>query len=381
MSSLKDKYAIVGVGDTKYGKHPGLSHYDLNVIAIKEALEDCGLTNKDVDCLLTKSPVSGFQWGYSSVVSELIGIEPNVTGTIEAMGATCGVMVQIAMGMIEAGLCKVAVLTYGDNPVTGVNPYGGVAWEKMWGDPGMFGMYGAPAKYSLFARRHMHQFGTKAEQFGAIKLACCKHALLNPKAQLQKEVTIEQYMNSPMIAEPVRAFDSCLVSDGGGAVIVTSAEMAKSLKKKPVYVMGCGQYARPQQEYSKLNLMEGPAKRSGEIAFKMAGITPKDIDVAQIYDCFTVTALITIEDYGFCKKGEGGPFVEGGRIELGGELPVNTGGGMLAECGLSGFQGIIEGVRQMRGECGPRQVKDAEIGLVDNEGGTMQTRSTLILRR
>jgi acetyl-CoA acetyltransferase len=196
-----------------------------------------------------------------------------------------------------------------------------------------------------------------------------------------RPITIEDHQSSRFVVEPLRLLDCCLVSDGGAAVVITSAERARNLRKPPVYIAGIGQSHPVTDIGQRYPITETGAKGSGEMAFRMAGIEPKDVDVAEIYDCFTITVLMTLEEYGFCKKGEGGAFVEGGRIELGGELPVNTAGGLLSETGMPGMQLIVEAVRQLRGECGPRQVKDAKIAIVSNQGGIMTTHSTLILRR
>ena len=235
--------------------------------------------------------------------------------------------------------------------------------------------------YALACRRHMHEYGTKSEQLGAIAVACRKHAQMTENAQQRKPMTLADYMKSPMYCDPFRLFDICQVTDGGAAVVVTSAERAKSLKHKPIYISGMGNRHPSRSIGWAPSMTETGAKESGEMAYKMAGMTPKDMDFAQIYDCFTYTALVTLEDYGFCKKGEGGSFVEGGRIELGGQLPMNTSGGLLSQGHIDGMNHITEAVRQLRGDCGPRQVKDAEVGIVSGNGGTLSTHTTIILRR
>jgi acetyl-CoA acetyltransferase len=244
-----------------------------------------------------------------------------------------------------------------------------------------FGLFGAAAVHAFGATRHMHEYGTTHDQLGAIAVACRKHAQLNPQAQIRKPMSLQDYHDSPWIVWPYHLLDCCLRSDGAAAIIVTSAERARNLRTRPVYVMGMGRANNSRGPYYGNHMTETGGKESGEQAFRMAGITPRDIDVAQIYDCFTYIALVTLEDYGFCKKGEGGPFVTGGRIELGGELPMNTSGGMLSEGYVEGMLQIVEGVRQLRGECGPRQVENAEIGIVSGNGGNAVCHSTLILRR
>ncbi|MBI2864171.1 MAG: thiolase family protein [Chloroflexi bacterium] len=377
MGSLGDKYAIVGVGHTKLGKVPGVSSIGFNVLAIKAALEDAGLTREDVDGVLVKYPTSGFSSLFSGKLCQALGITNKLMAVIDLAGATIGTMVQYAAMAIDAGLATTVVCSYGDNPLTG--PPG--TYGRVNSDDAAFGFVGAPAGYAMAARRHMKEYGTTSEQLGAIAVAFRKHASMNRNAQMQKPITLEDHQRSRWVVEPFHLLDCCLVSDGGAAVVVTSAERAKTLNKKPVYVMGWGQ-AHPAWDIAQReSLTVTGAKRSGEMAFKMAGVSPKDIDLAEIYDCFTYTALVTLEDYGFCKKGEGGSFVQNGRIELGGELPCNTAGGLLSESGMPGMLLLVEAVRQLRGECGPRQVNNAEIAIASSQGGILTTHATLILRR
>jgi acetyl-CoA acetyltransferase len=376
MSLLRDKYAIVGVGNTEYGKLPGRSSYSLNIEAIKNALDDAGLSVKDVDGVLCKYPSSNFENLYSAKIAQQLGIYPKLIATIDQAGASNISLITYAAMAIEAGMCEVVVCSYGDNPLTRTKSH----YSKPRGEQGPFGLFGTPASYAMITQRHMYEYGTTSEQLGAIAVACRKHASLNPNAFFQKPMTIEDHQNSRMLADPLRLFDCCPITDGGAAVIVTSAERAKSLRRKPVYISGFGQSHISKEVPYRKNLHESGAKRSAEQAYKMAGLSPQDVDVAQIYDCYTITALMTLEEYGFCKKGEGGAFVENGRIEIGGELPVNTAGGLLSETGMPGMQLIVEGVRQLRGECGERQVNDANVCIVSNQGGIMQTHSTLLLR-
>ena len=231
----------------------------------------------------------------------------------------------------------------------------------------------------MIARRHMGEFGTTSDQLGAVAIASRRHGAANPNAQLRKPLTLEQYRESRLIASPFRRDDCCLVSDGAAAIVVMSAERARRLNvPRPVPILGFGQGQTSWEVAQRPDLTSTMAAASGKTAFAMAGIEPRQIDVAQLYDCFTITPLMTLEDYGFCRKGEGGHFVEGGRIEIGGELPVNTAGGLLSETGMPGMQLITEGVRQMRGTAN-LQVKDAKLCAISNQGGIMHTHSTLIL--
>ena len=278
---------------------------------------------------------------------------------------------------IEAGQCEVAVVALADNPATGTRQ----AYEKSYGDDGsaLSGWFGTPAGYAMIARRHMAQYGTTSDQLGAIAVACRKHGAANPHAQLRKPLTLEQYRASRLIVAPLRRDDCCLVSDGAAAVVLMSAKKAAELKvTKPVPVLGFGQGQTSWDVALRPDLTTTAAKVSAQTAFAMAGLKPADIDVAQIYDCFTIAVLMTLEDYGFCAKGEGGWFVQDGRIELGGDLPVNTSGGLLSETGMPGLQLVIEGVRQMRGES-VNQVPGARNCVVSNQGGIMHTHATLLL--
>jgi acetyl-CoA acetyltransferase len=234
----------------------------------------------------------------------------------------------------------------------------------------------------MVAQRYRHEYGLKDEQLGAVAVTFRKHASMNDNAQFQTPITMEDYLNARYVAEPFRLNDCCPVSDGAAAVIVTSAERARSLKKRPVYIMGIGQGHPAWDLPYRENWTTTGAAISGPMAFQMAGISHEDVDVVEFYDCFTIVPILTLEDYGFVKKGEGAAFVEGGqRIDFGGELPMNTSGGLNSETGMPGMQLIAEGVRQLRGECGPRQVEGAEIAVVSNQGGILTTHATLVLRR
>ena len=366
---------IAGIGHTAFGKLAGRSTLSLNVEAIRKALADAGVAKSQVDGLFVKCPTSKFEMMYGQKLAETLGIVPRIGGVWDQGGASNLSMIGYASMAIEAGQCDVAVVCLADNPATGSRQ----AYEKAWGDDSIHGWFSTPAGYAMIARRHMGQFGTTSDQLGAIAVACRKHGAANPNAQLRKPLSLEQYRASRLIVAPLRRDDCCLVSDGAAAVVVMSAQRARELGvAKPVAVLGYGQGQTSWEVAQRADLTTTAAKVSAQTAFTMAGLTPKDIDVAQIYDCFTIAALITLESYGFCKQGEGGKFVEGGRIELGGELPINTSGGLLSETGMPGLQLVIEGVRQMRGDS-VNQVKGAKTCVVSNQGGIMHTHSTLLL--
>ena len=375
--NLSGKVVIAGIGHTAFGKHPGRGTVSLNVEAIRKALADAGVEKREVDGLFVKAPTSKFEMMYAQKLAEALGMSPRIGGVYDHGGASNISMISYATMAIEAGQCEVAIVTLADNPATGTRQ----AYEKSYGDDGsgLYGWFGTPAGYAMIAQRHMGQYGTTSDQLGAIAVACRKHGANNPHAQLRKPLTLDQYRESRLIVEPLRRDDCCLVSDGGAAVVLMSAKKAAELKvAKPVPVLGFGQGQTSRDVALRADLTTTAAKISAQTAFAMAGMKPADIDVAQIYDCFTIAALMTLEDYGFCAKGEGGHFVQDGRIELGGDLPINTSGGLLSETGMPGMQLVIEGVRQMRGES-VNQVRDARSCVVSNQGGIMHTHSTLIL--
>jgi len=377
MKGLQHRYCIVGVGNTAYGRNPGLSQMGHNVTAIRAALEDAGLTTDDVDGVLTKTPTSTFPGLWSTRVAEALRIVPKVCATIDQAGASNIGLIQFAIGAIELGQAEVVVCSYGDNPATGSRS----SYAAPKGDAALAGLFGAPSAYAMAARRHMAMYGTTHEQLGNVAVAHRYHASLNPNAQFQDPLTLEDYHNSRWLAEPFHLVDCCPVSDSGAAWIVTTEERAKALKQPPVYIEGLGQGHPAWDFHRRGDLTVSGANVSGEAAFRNSGLGPSDMDFCQIYDCFTIVPLITLEDYGFVQKGEGGSFYEGKRTHLGGELPINTSGGLLSETGMPGPHLILEAVRQLRGAYAgtERQIEGAEVGLVSQQGGIMTTHATMIL--
>jgi acetyl-CoA acetyltransferase len=372
---LSGQAVIAGVGHTAFGKLAGRDTVSLNVEAIRNALGDAGIVKDEVDGLYVKAPTSRFEMMYAQKLAEALGLQPRIGGVWDHGGASNISMISMAAMAINAGQCEVAIVALADNPATGTRQ----AYEKAWGDDAVFGWFGTPAGYAMVAQRHMQQWGTTSDQLGAVAMACRRHGASNPNAQLRKPLSLDQYRESRLIVEPLRRDDCCLVSDGAAAVIVMSAKRAARLgNTRAVPILGFGQGQTSWDVALRPDLTTTSAAVSAKTAFAMAGLQPADIDVAQIYDCFTICALMTLEDYGFCRKGEGGRFVEGGNIELGGRLPVNTSGGLLSETGMPGLQLVIEGVRQMRGES-VNQVRGARRCIVSNQGGIMHTHSTLIL--
>lgn len=372
---MRGEIVVAGIGHTAYGRLPGRSVTGLNVEACRKALADAGIGKELVDAVFVKYPTSEYRSMYGQTVAEALGLQPRIGGVWDQGGATNISMISFAAMAIVHGQCEVALVTTADNPKTGTRQ----AYERAWGDDAVYGWFGTPAGYAMIAQRHMQEFGTTAEQLGAVAIAARRHGAANPDAQLRVPLTPEGYAASRPVVDPFRRDDCCLISDGGAAVVVMSARRAQELGvAAPVPILGFGQGQTSWEVAQRPVLTETAARISGATAFAMAGMKPSDIDVAQLYDCFTITPLLTLEDYGFCRKGEGGQFVADGRIEIGGELPVNTSGGLLSETGMPGMQLVIEGVRQLRGTSA-NQVAGASSCIVSNQGGIMHTHSTLIL--
>lgn len=371
-----DTVVIAGIGHTAFGKLPGRSVTSLNVEACRNALADAGIEKSAVDAVFAKAITSGHQRFYAQKLSEALGLQPRMGGTWDQGGASNVTLVSMAADAIKSGHIDVAIIATSDNPRSGTRS----AYSRplATGDA-PYGWFGVSAGYAMIAQRHMRQFGTTSEQLGAIAVACRKHGAANPNAQLRKPITVEDHQASPWIVEPLHRDDCCLVSDGAAAVVVMSGRKAKELGvAAPVPVLGFGHGQTSWEVALRPDLTSTSAAVAGAQAFAAAGLKPADIDVAQIYDCFTITVLMTLEDYGFCAKGEGGKFVEDGALEVGGALPLNTSGGLLSETGMPGMQLVMEAVRQMRGTS-TTQVPGARHALVSGQGGAMHTHATMIL--
>lgn len=372
---MGSKAVIAGIGTTAFGGLPGRSTISLNIEAIRNALADAGLEKDAVDALYVKAPTSTAEKMYAHSLAEAMALQPTICGVWDALGAGNIAMISMASLAIEAGRCEVAVVAFADNPKSGARQ----VFQRERGGNGVFGWYGVPPAYAMLARRHMQQHGTKPEHLGAIAVACRKHGAANPQAQLRKPLTLDAYMAGEPLVSPLRRDDCALISDGAAAIVIMSEENARRHKvAAPVPILGIGESHTSWDITLRDDLTTSSAAASGAQAFRMAGLKPADIDVAQIYDCFTITALITLEDYGFCRKGEGGAFVANGGIEIDGQLPVNTAGGLLSETGMPGMQLIVEGVRQMRGTAAS-QIKNAKTCIVSNQGGIMHSHATMIL--
>lgn len=375
MTPVRARYVIAGIGHTAFGKLPGRDTVSLNVEACRKALADAGIDKSAVDAVFAKVPTSAHQFMYGQKVAEALAIKPRMGGAWDQGGAANITLISFAIMAIEAGQCDVALICYADNPRSGDR----AVYGRPRGDDAAYGWFSTAAGYAMIQRRHMYEYGTRPEHLGAVAVASRRHGAGNPNAQLRLPLTMEQYLDSPLLVDPLRRDDCALVSDGGAAVVVMSAKRARAMGvSAPVPVLGFGHGQTSFDVQYRQNLTSTEAVRAAHTAFSMAGLKPSDVDVAQLYDCFTITVLMTLEDYGFCPKGQAGDFVADGAIEIGGKLPINTSGGLLSETGMPGMQLIMEGVRQVRGTA-RLQVPNAKVCLVSNQGGTMHTHSTLLL--
>jgi len=401
---LRDKYAIVGVGETTYTRGSGKTTRALGTWAVRNAILDAGLKASDVDGMLD---YSGGDSTSATFISGDLGMRLNFYMDVVGGGSSTEALIGIAIGVIEAGLCKTVAIFRSMNGFSQVRIGGTGARSAapVAGDMIHSRAYGWQSAGQMFAptfMRHMHDYGTKPEQVAAVKVAHSKHASNNPKALLKQRVTVDDVLNSRWITKPLHLLDCCLETDNATCIIVTAADRAKDLKQRPVYIMGvAGRVSKPRADF---HFVHGPISRvagyyATDIVFPMAGIGPEDVDVTGSYDAFTFTTMLQLEEYGFCKKGEGGSYVSSGIIELGGQRPNNTSGGHLCEGYTHGMNMVIENTRQLRGlvddycprwqegihtydysegQC--RQVKDPEITM--NLGwANPTTGSALILRR
>ena len=373
------KASIVGVGASVQGKLPDETPLSLAVIALTNALEDAGLSKDDLDGLLTMPGTTSPEGPkHYMTLGGSLGINPRLTGSVVMGGATAGALIQQAALAIDAGMASVVACVFADTARTGGSKFDAPAGRgDSWG---IWGMFGNAANSAMTAQRHMSLYGTTSEQLGWVAVTCRKHASMNPRAVMREPMTLEDHQNSRPIVDPLKKFDCCLISDGAVAVIVTSAERARDCRKTPVDLLGMGQ-GHTLQTFEHPEWWYLPHQRDCiSEAYRMAGVKPSEIDVAQLYDNFTISVLLWLEHAGFVEPGESGPFVEGGdRITFGGELPINTAGGNLSESYMQGWLHVVEGVRQIRGEGDTRQVDGAELCLVTGRGMTLNTSSCLIL--
>lgn len=368
--------AIVGAATYGLGEAPGLESIDLAARASIDALAQAGLTPQDVDGLFVCLP-QDFLSGLS--MSEYLGIHPKVTDNNRTGGSAFLTHVFWAALALASGQCNVALITYGSNQRTGAGrlvsamkqPYFEAAYKPVMPIAG----------YALAASRHMHEYGTTREQLAAVAVSARQWAKKNPDAFMRGDLSIEDVLGARMVADPLTVRDCCLVTDGAAAIVMTRADRAPDHSRAPVYVLGAASATTHANISAMPDLTVTGAAESGPRAFAQAGYTPKDMDVVQLYDAFTINTILFLEDLGFCPKGEGGRFVEGGRIAPGGELPVNTNGGGLScvHPGMYGLFTLVEATQQLMGLTGERQVPNARLALAHGNGGVLSSQATVIL--
>jgi len=380
---------IAGIGLSDYPKAPHLDSTQHHVLAMQRALADCGVSKGDIDGYMCAGG-GGAGGGDAVSMAEYLGIDHKfIDGTMTG-GSSFEFYVQHAAAAIRQGLCDTVLVTYGSDMLSsqgrmlgsrgfqapGSRVPGPLQFEAPYGNV----LIGA---YAMIARRHMHEFGTTSEQLAQIAVAVRQHAGLNPNALYREPMTVQDVLESRMIADPLHLLDCCVISDGGGAVILTTAERARDLARPPVYVLGAAGAGTHWNISQMVDFTESAAAQAGPLAMSEAGVTPDQIDTVQLYDSFTITVLMMLEGFGFCGRGEGGSFVEDGVLQLGGRLPLNTDGGGLSAChpGMRGIFLLVEAARQLRGEAGPAQVADCRLALAGGSGGWLSYIGAVVLGR
>jgi acetyl-CoA acetyltransferase len=381
--SLRGKTAVAGAYEHPARYAPHLTQYQIMAESARGALDDAGLRLADVDGLFTSGvgPI-----GILSLAGHL-NLRPDYVDS-QAIGGSSFVSHCLhAAAAIDAGLCTVALVLYGSTAASDRFAIG-TGGGAMMDPPDAFEAPFGPTivgSYALVAQRHMHEYGTTSAQLAEIAVTMRRHATLNPAAKYREPIGVDDVLASRMISSPLHLLDCCMISDGGGALVLTSTERARDLRRPPVAILG-GAEALRHAEIGRRDLLDVAAAQSGPLALRRAGLTHADVDCAMVYDSYTITVLATLEALGFCERGEGGAFCAGGRIGLGGTLPVNTDGGGLSSNhpGMRGIFLVIEATKQLRGECGARQVDGAEVALVHGTGGMLGQRHsgvTLLLGR
>jgi acetyl-CoA acetyltransferase len=385
--SLRNSCAVVGIGESDIGKLPHMTGLGLNAQAARRALDDAGLRPGDIDGLLTAYSMTEPYFMLGTVLSEYLGLRPAYCASLVAGGATPAIMLVHAAAAIATGQASTVLVVTGENRASGQSRDQAVAaLAAAVGHPYFEHPYGPsiPGCYAMIARRYMHEHGTTRRQLAHVAVTTRRHACLHPNSHMRTPITLEEVLAAKPIADPLTILDCCLISDAAGALVVTRPDKAHAGRAMPVWFLGAGECHTHEHLLSAPSLAEFGATHSGRLAYAMAGMAPSDIDVAQLYDCFTIVPVIELEELGFAPRGSGGAFWETGQAAIGGSLPVNTHGGMLSHAhagAAGGMFGIIEAVAQLRGGLGERQVEEARTALVHNEGGVMSSHCTLILGR
>jgi acetyl-CoA acetyltransferase len=374
--SIRGTSAIVGAAQLDTFKTAGRSPVGLMAVAVKRALDDAGLTPADVDGLFTSSSYYAMP---TLTLGEYLGIHPRYVDSTALGGCSFIAQLGHAAAAIQAGLCEVAVIAYGSTQRTDAGKLVSMAEQSAYELP--YGLIHPIGAFGMVAQRHMAQYGTTSEQLAELAVSARQWAMLTDDAPYPTPLTVDEVLASPIIASPLHKLDCCLVTDGGGAVVLTSAERARDLRPDPVYLLGSGEAQNHRNISQMPDLTTTEARTSSRRALEMAGVTLGDIDTVHVYDAFTISLLVLLEDLGFCEKGEGGAFVEGGRVAPGGDIALNTNGAGLSYVhpGMLGMFLVVEAVQQLRGTAGRRQVDGARLSLVHGMGMTLAAHATAVL--
>ncbi len=373
----RGKAAVVGAATFGMGSAPGHEAIDLAVRAGLRALADAGLKPSDVDGLFTTLPQDPFS---SLTIAEYYGIHPKVTDNLRTGGSSFQIQAMWAALALDAGLCDVALITYGSNQRSAAGGLVSSAGSTPVVYEHRYKPRNPPTSYALAAARHMHEYGTTRKQLAEVAVAARQWAQLNPDAFMRDDLTLDEVLAARMVSDPLTVRDCCLVTDGAAAVVMVRADRAKDFPRKPAYLLASASATWHRSIGGMPDLTVTAARESGQRAYAQAGVRPQDIDVALLYDAFTINTILFLEDLGFCAKGEGGAFVDNGGIAPGGRLAVNTNGGGLScvHPGMYGLFTMVEAVEQVRGAAGDRQVPGAKLAVAHGNGGVLSSQATAI---
>ena len=383
MPRVSDQVVIVGAGETKVGKLPGMQSVHIQAWAVQQALVDCGLRVSDLDGLINLDPYAVPHSMFSSTLSEYLGLKPKFLSTLDVGGTVTGMtMLQQAVWAIEAGHCEVVACVYGENALTARAPeQRGLAMQNLmggqeWEEP--FGVHGMVTPYALVAQRYLHQYGATVDDFGEVSVLTRRHALNNENAQMKKPMTLEDHRASKMISSPLRLLDCSLVSDGGGAVILTTRSRAQRIGQPFVSIKSMAMRATHSSIAQLPDLEDFGMREAGRDAFEAAGEGPEAMQVALLHDAFSVSVLITLEALGFCQPGQGGNYLRAGHASMAGSCPLNPHGGLLSQAHIGGMLHLTEAVQQLRGRAGRRQIEGARRAVVSGNGGVFSVCGVMV---
>ncbi len=386
MPRVDDDVVVIGIGETPVGKLPGMSSVQIQALAVREALKDCGLSVRDADGLVNLDPYATPNSMFSLTLLDYLGMRARFCATVDVGGTVSAMtMLQQLVWAIRAGHCEVGVCVFGEDLNTGrpENMHGMVlhnlVGSEEWEEP--YGVHGMVIPYAMVGQRYLSEFGATEDDLGAVAVVTREHALLNDNAMMKKPITLDDYRNSRMISSPFRLLDCSLVSDGGGAIVLTTRKRARQMGAQATTIRSMAMRATHNSVTQIPDIDEYGMRDAGFDALESAGVEPQDMDVALLHDAFTVSVLITLEALGFAPPGGGGAFVADGRASLGGQCPVNPHGGLLSQAHIGGMLHLVEAVRQLRHEAGRRQVEDARLAIASGNGGIFSVCGVMIFER